>query len=336
MLFTFYHINLSLTENNQTIYVCDTENPVIGEDACGGTFLVVESVGEDGRLEAIRNYHRFGNETAVDEFLSSMKLYASDYSEKIALRSGQSDRIVAIVIIIAAFIVLGLALFSFLLRNCAFGNYVSGGLLILAAGLFFLFTSRAFYFRSDTVIVNTMLPGLSAKAYFLFEFVLVSGLFTEKLKKTANIIILLYGVFITALVGVSLFNSIYFHDILGMWAAGVVVFSAVFMTLALISLDESSRKQKAVLLFSIIGISALWLDIFAVYFGLWQTGLVSKIFFLIGFVAATIVFLRIVPKNIKAAEKAEKLEKEKIILDGRSCRKPYFNSYESDSSSLYL
>ena len=34
-----------------------------------------------------------------------MRLYAGDYSEKIALRSGQSDRLVAIIIIIAAFLV---------------------------------------------------------------------------------------------------------------------------------------------------------------------------------------------------------------------------------------
>ena len=83
MLFTFNHINLTVTENNQTVHICDTENPEAGEDLCGYTSTVVESIGEDGYFEAIiRNYHRFGNETAVDEFLSSMKLYASDYSEK--------------------------------------------------------------------------------------------------------------------------------------------------------------------------------------------------------------------------------------------------------------
>ena len=121
MLFAVNHINLVVTENNQTVHVCDTENPDCGEDLCGDTCFVVESVGEDGHFEAtIRNYHRYGNETAVDELLSSMKLYASDYSEKIALRSGQRDRVIAITIIIAAFIVLGLALFSYLLYSCCF------------------------------------------------------------------------------------------------------------------------------------------------------------------------------------------------------------------------
>ena len=36
----------------------------------------------------------------------------------------------------------------------------------------------------------------------------------------------------------------------------------------------------------------------------------SKIYFLIGFIISAIVFLSIVPKNIKAAEKAEMTEDE--------------------------
>lgn len=316
MSFTFNHINLTYTDNNQIIGVCDTENPNFGEGACGYNCMVVEYVGDDGYFEAtIRNYHRFGNENAIDELLSSMRLYAGDYSEKIALRSGQSDRFVAIIIIIAALLVLGLAIFSCLLHNDTFKNYLFGGLLILAAGLFFLFTSEAIYYWSDLLIVNTMLKGLSAMAYVLFAFVLVKGLFSEKAEKAANIITLLYGVFISVLIFVSLFSEIYFYNLLGVWSIGVVIFAVIFMVLSLVSLKESLHKQKVVLIFSIIGILALLIDILAVYFGWWQTGLVSKIFFLIGFVISAFVFLRIVPKNIKAAEKADKLEKEKIKLD---------------------
>ena len=80
---------------------------------------------KDGYFEGvIRNYHSFGNETAVDEFLSSMKLYASDYSEKTALRSGNSERVVAIMIIISALLVLGLAIFSFLFDKFSNGIHV--------------------------------------------------------------------------------------------------------------------------------------------------------------------------------------------------------------------
>ncbi len=316
MLFTFNHINLALTDNDEMIYVCDTENPELGEDFCGDTCFVVESVGEDGYFEAtIRNYHRFGNETAVDELLSSMKLYASDYSEKIALRSGQNDRVLAIIIIISAFIVLGITIFSALLYKDIFRSAFFGGLLILSAGIFFLFTSRAFFFWSDKVIVNTMTTGLSAIAYTLFALLHMKSFISKNMHKAADIVTLLYGVFISVLVSASLFSDIYFYDVLGIWAIGAIAVSLIFIVLSLLSLKKSSGKQKILLLFVTVGLVLFLADTAAVYFGLWGTGFLSKIFFLVGFVATAVVFLRIVPKNIKAAEKAEKLEKEKIKLD---------------------
>ena len=316
MLFTFNHINLALTDNDEIIYVCDTENPALGEDFCGDTCFVVESVGEDGYFEAtIRNYHRFGNETAVDELLSSMKLYASDYSEKIALRSGQNDRVLAIIIIISAFIVLGITIFSALLYKDIFRSAFFGGLLILSAGIFFLFTSRAFFFWSDKVVVNTMTTGLSAIAYTLFALLHMKSFISKNMHKAADIVTLLYGIFISVLVSASLFSDIYFYDVLGVWAIGAIVVSLIFIVLSLLSLKKSTGKQKILLLFVTVGLVLFLSDTAAVYFGLWGTGFLSKIFFLVGFVATAFVSLRIVPKNIKAAEKAEKLEKEKLKLD---------------------
>ena len=321
MYFTFNHINLALTENEEITVVYDIENPVIGEDACGYNSMVIEYNGEDGYFEGIiRNYHSFGNEGAVDEFLSSMKLYASDYSEKTALRSGKTERLVAIMIFISGLLVLGLAIFSFLLDKSSFKNYLFGGLLILSAGLFFLFTSKAIYLWFDFLIVNTMLKGLSAMAYLLFAFVLVKDLFIGKTEKAANIVTLLYGVFTSSLIAVSLFSGIYFYNLLGVWTVGAVAFLAVFMVMLLLSLKGASRKVKIKLLFAIIGILVLWIDISAVYFGLWRTGFASKIYFLIGFIISAIVVLSIVPKNIKVAEKAERLEKEKITLDAELAR----------------
>ncbi|MBQ7862173.1 MAG: histidine kinase [Clostridia bacterium] len=321
MYFTFNHINLALTENEEITVVYDIENPVIGEDACGYNSMVIEYNGKDGYFEGvIRNYHSFGNEGAVDEFLSSMKLYASDYSEKTALRSGKSERLIAIMILISGLLVLGLAIFSYLLDKSTFKSYLFGGLLILSAGIFFLFTSKAIYLWFDFTIVNTMLEGLSAMAYLLFAFVLIKELFSGKAEKAAGIATLLYGVFISSLIAVSLFSGIYFYNLLGVWVVGAVTFSVMFMVLLLLSLKGAVKKEKIEMLFSIIGIAVLWLDISAIYFGLWRIGFASKIYFLIGFIISVVVFLRIVPKNIKAAEKAEQLEKEKITLDAELAR----------------
>lgn len=314
--FTFNHINLALTENNEITEVYDIENPVIGEDACGHNSMIAEYRGENGYFEAtIRNYHSFGNETAVDEFLSSMKLYASDYSEKTALRSGKSERVLAIMIIISALLVLGIAIFSFMLDKRTFKNYLFSGFLIFFAGLFFLFSSEAIYLWSDLLIVNTMLKGISAMAYLLFAFVLGKDLFSAKTEKAANAVAVIYGVFISLLITASLFSKIYFYDLLGVWAVVAAVVTVCFIVFALLSIKQSTFRQKLSLHFFIIGMLVFLADVAAVYFGLWQTGYLSKIYFLIGFVISVVVFLKIVPENIREAKKAEQLEKEKITLD---------------------
>ena len=319
--FTFNHINLALTENNQITEVYDIENPDIGEDACGYNSMVAQYSGEDGYFEGvIRNYHSFGNETAVDEFLSSMKLYASDYSEKTALRSGNTERVVAIMIIISALLILGISIFSYMLDKNNFRNYLFSGFLILSAGIFFLFTSEAIYLWSDLMIVNTMLRGISAMSYLLFGFMLIQGLFSGKKELAAQIITIIYALFICVIIIVPMFSKIYFYDMLGVWTIGAALVSVIFTVSALHSAIKASGRQKLPYIFISLGLILFLADIAAVYFGFRQTGFASKIYFLIGFMISAVVSLRIVPKNIKAAKKAEQLEKEKITLDAELAR----------------
>jgi hypothetical protein len=61
-----------------------------------------------------------------------MKLYASDYSEKTALRSGNTERVVAIMIIISALLILGISIFSYMLDK---NNFRKSGLTVTGTGL---------------------------------------------------------------------------------------------------------------------------------------------------------------------------------------------------------
>ena len=103
-----------------------------------------------------------------------------------------------------------------------------------------------------------------------------------------------------------------------MWVIGAVAVILAFIVLTLLSLKNASGKQKLALIFVSLGYIIFLADVAAVCFGWWKTGFASKIFFLIGFIASAVVFLRIVPENIKAAEKAEKLQKqvEKLHAEG--------------------
>lgn len=201
-----------------------------------------------------------------------------------------------------------------------FRNYLFSGFMILSAGIFFLFTSEAIYLWSDLMIVNTMLRGISSMSYLLFAFMLIQGLFSGKKELAAQITILLYGLFISVLIIVPMFTKIYFYDMLGVWPVGAALVSVIFTVSALHSAIKASGRQKLPYIFISLGLILFLADIAAVYFGFRQTGLASKIYFLIGFMISVVVSLRIVPKNIKAAKKAEQLEKEKITLDAELAR----------------
>ena len=128
-------------------------------------------------------------------------------------------------------------------------------------------------------------------AYLLFAFVLVKDLFSEKMQKVVGIATQLYGVFSSSLIAVSLFSNIYFYDIVGVWTVGAVAFAVILIVLAMLSVKQASVKQRVSLIFVIIGLFVFLADIAAVYFGLWRTGLASKIFFLIVFLISVFVYL---------------------------------------------
>lgn len=310
------HINFSVTDEGKTIYVSDTENPFIGEDACGHVWQNFKYNGEDGYIEiTIRNSHKFGNEMAIDELLASMNVSIGGYYEKMALSSGQSERLIAIIVIITAFIVLGIAIFSRLLYKAIFRKTLMSGLLILSAGIYFLFTSKAFYLWSDTVIVNTIIEGLSEMAYLMFALILISDIFTNKVAKIARLITLIYCIFISTITCISFSDKIYFYDMLSLWAVIASATSLILIVLSLVTAAKSAGKQKILPILIGVGFAAFLADAVAEYFGLWQTGLTSKIYFIAGFIISLISSLRIVPENIKAAKKAEELEIEKLTLD---------------------
>ena len=57
------------------------------------------------------------------------------------------------------------------------------------------------------------------------------------------------------------------------------------------------------------------IDSVATFTGLWSGGIVSRYVFIIMFVVAMVVLIRIIPKSINAVTKAKELETEKLVLN---------------------
>ena len=78
------HIGLTFYSGGKKVRVIDNENPIIGESACGESWTMhaVKTGGAEPIEIVVHNPHRFGNESAIDEMLSSVEIWANMDFEK--------------------------------------------------------------------------------------------------------------------------------------------------------------------------------------------------------------------------------------------------------------
>ena len=98
------HINLTIYEKGQEPHVIDTENPMYKDSACGASWTAHTFLSDpEETIEIlIHNPHSFGNETAIDELLSSTALWANIDFEKGILESGNTQRNIGLVFVIVS------------------------------------------------------------------------------------------------------------------------------------------------------------------------------------------------------------------------------------------
>ena len=77
----------------------------------------------------------------------------------------------------------------------------------------------------------------------------------------------------------------------------------------------TKNNMKWLYIGAFLPIIAFTADIFGVGFGLWKGGRISQYVFAVLFAIAIVMVLKLIPSNINAAEKAKKLEMEKIVLN---------------------
>ena len=108
------HINLTIYEGNHEPYIIDMEHSVFGSSACGASWNAhLFEVGSEEPIEIlIHNPHNFGNETAIDELLANVALWAGIDFESEVMSDGQNQRNTGLFFVIISFVLLGSALFS--------------------------------------------------------------------------------------------------------------------------------------------------------------------------------------------------------------------------------
>ena len=310
------HINLTFYEGENEPFVLDIENPLFGASACGVVWDAYAVTSEEILEIRIHNPHGFGNETAIDEFLSNTALWTGLEFEKGELEQDEMQRNIGLLFMITSLFLLGTALFSSLIHIKSSKVIWLFGIVILFAGVYLVYSVDSISLWSESVVSNTTILGCSMICYMLFlTIVLVHFLQTTKSVGTITVVVL--GIIDAVFLVWPILTDMLFYDTWVYWIAAQIIANMILLGCYIKEFFATKTKERFLYIGSILPLVAFGVDFVMVGFGFWNNGIASKYVFVIFFFAAMFVVLKIIPHSINMLTKAKELETEKIVLNAQ-------------------
>ena len=312
------HINLTFYEGENEPFVIDVENPLYGDSACheDWTAYMLTSGSEEPIEILIHNPHRFGNETAIDEMLSNVALWADIEFEKSVLEGGNTQRDIGLLFAIISLVVLGTALFSTLIHIKNSKILWLFGIVILFAGTYLSYSADGVSFWSESVVSNTTILGCSMMFYMFFLSIALVH-FLKGTKTIGTITVVLLGFVNAVLFVLPILTDMLFYDLWLCWAAAQILANIILLGCLIREFFVTKEKERWLYIGSILPLISFGFDVIMTDLGLWKGGLASKYIFIVFFIAAMVAVLKVIPNSINALAKAKDLETEKIVLNAQ-------------------
>jgi hypothetical protein len=310
------HINLTFYEGENEPFIIDVENPLYGDSACHEDWsaYVLTSGSEEPIEILIHNPHRFGNETAIDEMLSSTALWTDIEFEKGVLESGKTQRDIGLLFAIISLVVLGTALFSTLIHIKNSKIIWLFGTVILFAGIYLSYSADGVSFWNESVVSNTTILGCSMMFYMFFLCVALVQ-FLKDTRTIGIITVTLLGVVNAVVLVLPVLTDILFFDTWLYWASAQILANIILLGCLIRELVVTKGKERWLYFGAILPLVSFGVDVIMTDLGLWKGGISSRYIFTVFFVVAMVVVLKVIPNGINALSKAKELETEKIVLN---------------------
>ena len=314
------HINLTFCEIDETgekyYLVGESEAAQFGDSNCGKSWVAHQFMSDpENPIEIIiHNPHAFGNETAIDEMMSSMAFWMGIEFEKGILDSGSTERNVGLFFVMVSVMLLGIALFSSLIHIKNSKIIWILGSLSLFAGIYFAFNADGVAFWNESIVSNTTILGASMILYMFFLSILTVCLMAV-MRKIGRLAVILLGVANAVFFLVPIVSDVLFYDLLLWWSVVQITANGVLAVCLVKEFLASITKLKWFYIAAFLPLIAFAADVLGIWLGIWKGGMISQYVFTALFVVAIVMVLKLIPNNINAARKAKELEMEKIVLN---------------------
>ena len=310
------HVRITVYESGKNPYPMFNEHPAVGASGCGEIWLPYTLQGEtDEPMEiVIHNPHVFGNETAIDSFLSGVAWWTgADFKAEVLAR-GEFHRNLGLLLCIGSIALLGLALFSTLIRIQKNAPLWLFGLVTFFAGIYYAYHAPGAYFWSELIAVNTWATGISAMYYMLFASAAVA-FFVIKTKKIVRAVAGAIGFADTVLIVLPILTDLRFYDMMLPWALVQSVGNLILIGCLIRECVSANWKERLAYGGMGVVLAAFEIDAVATLLGLWKGGASSEYVFIVLFAAVFAMVMFVIPQKIRALNKAKDLELQRSRLE---------------------
>jgi sensor histidine kinase YesM len=137
----------------------------------------------------------------------------------------------------------------------------------------------------------------------------------QKMKKFGVAICLILGIANAIFFLLPMITKLFFYNIWRFWTIVQGVANLALIICIIKELICAKGKYRLIYIGAFLPLVSFFVDSVATFFGIWQGGIASQYVFIILFIVAIVVFLRILPNSINAIAKAKELETEKLVLN---------------------
>lgn len=319
------HIKATVRDAKGNEWISDNENELLGDGVCSQTWTeyVFEGEAGDEVVITLENPHIMANGKAVDSFLENLRIYNVENHKSLFYNVGVFQIILGILLVVFLFVLLGVALFSALLRVKYTQEIWLAWLLVFFGGVYFIFCWDKIGIWSTWHAINMVMLGASMMLYLLIVQIIVVHFFDSTLKKIAIPSVVLLGTVSLLLSVASISTYIKFFDTYPYWIAAAIFSSVIVLICTVVAIVKerkntglvASRKIKYVYVPIITVLIAFIIDAIFTVVGIWQGGVLSVIIFFLILLSSVVIIGRVVPQSIKTLVDAKNIEAEKREME---------------------